>query len=129
MGSGVPREPFRLSRVVDKLVNVRIFFVHLDELRTLFKRFFERHFRGVGDEFGDVADERERNTERASAVANREFRRHRAENAQLRDFFRAVMFLHVVDDLAATALLEVDIDIGRLKTVFVEETFEKEVEF
>ena len=48
----------------------------------------------------------------------------RAEGHDLGDAFVAVLLAHVVDDLAATALVEVDVEVGHGDAVGVEETLE-----
>ena len=126
--SGAPRQAFRLLRVVDEFANLGVFFVKFDEFGTLVERLFDRHFRRVRNELCNGVDVGQGQAERASDVANRHFRRHRAENAELRDLFRPVVFLNVVDDFAAPRLFEVDVDIRRLDAVFVQKPFEEEVE-
>ena len=48
----------------------------------------------------------------------------RAERRNLGDAFVAVLLAHVVDDFAASTLVEVDVEVGHGDTVGVEETFE-----
>ena len=78
----------------------------------------------IGDEVVDVGD---RQAQRAADVANGGPGGQRAERADLRDVLLAVLLLHVVDDVAAAVLAEVDVDIGRFLAALVEEPLEQQV--
>ena len=61
-------------------------------------------------------------------VAEDGLRAHGAVGDDVGDGFLAVFFPHVIDDLGAAGLAEVDIDVGRGDALGVEETFEEEAE-
>ena len=61
-------------------------------------------------------------------VADDGLRLHRPERDDLRDVLAAVLARDVVDDLAAAALAEVDVDVGQRDALGVEEALEDQVE-
>src|SRR5262249_48054545 len=70
-----------------------------------------------------------RDRQRPADVADDRLGGHRAERADLRDVSLAVLLPHVVDDLVAPLLAQVDVDVGRLVTAGVEEPLEQEIVF
>ena len=81
----------------------------------------------AGIELGDLVDPRQRDVQRPADVLERRLGRHRAERADLRHVRRAVLLADVLDDLVAPLLAEVDVDVGRLGAVRVEEPLEEQV--
>ena len=55
-------------------------------------------------------------------------RAHRAVGDDVGNAALAVFFPHIVDDLGAAALAEVDIDVGRADAFRIEEAFEQQAE-
>ena len=62
-------------------------------------------------------------------VAHDGARLHRAERDDLGDVLAAVLLRHVLDDLAAAPLAEVDVDVGQRHALGIEEALEDEVVF
>ena len=69
----------------------------------------------------------ERHAEDTAHVLDRGPGRHRAEGGDLGNALFAVLLLDVLDDLFAAVLAEVDVDIGRLGAVGIEEALEEQV--
>src|SRR4030095_4487119 len=69
----------------------------------------------------------QRHPEHAPQVLDRSAGEKRAERPDLGDVFLAVFFLDVADDLAATILAEIDVDIGRLFAIEIEKPLEQKV--
>jgi len=75
----------------------------------------------------EISLTRGRNPQRAAHVLDRGPRRQRAEGADLGDVLFAVLLLHVVNDLAAALLAEVDVNIRRFLAAFVQEPLEQQI--
>ena len=63
----------------------------------------------------------------AGDVADDGSRLHRAEGDDLRDVLAAVLARDVLDDLAAAAFAEVDVDVGQRHALGIEEALEDQV--
>ena len=87
----------------------------------------ERHVERRRDLLGDAIDVGVGHVEHAADVADHRLGLHRAEGDDLRDVLAAVLAGDVVDDLAAAALAEVDVDIGQRHALGVEEALEQQV--
>ena len=90
-------------------------------------RLVERHVERGRNQLGDLVGVGQRHVERAADVAHRRLRLHRPERDDLRDVLAAVLARDVLDDLAAAALAEVDVDIGQRHALGVEEALEDQV--
>ena len=122
--------PSSLQRDVDHVSDLRVLVVFALEVRARHRlrqigrdRSFHRH------ELAHLIDAIERYAEHAADVLHRGLRGQRAEGADLRHRFDTVLPLHVVDDLIAPVLAEVDVDVGRFAAVRVEEALEEQVVF
>ncbi len=91
------------------------------------ERLLQRHVERGRDLLGDAVDFRVRHVHGAADVAHHGLGLHRAEGDDLRDVLAAVLPGDVVDDLAAAALAEVDVDIGQRHALGVEEALEQQV--
>ena len=76
---------------------------------------------------GDLVGVGVRDVHDARDVAHDGARLHRPEGDDLRDVLAAVLARDVVDDLAAAALAEVDVDVGQRHALGIEEALEDEV--
>ena len=95
---------------------------------ALLQRLVERHVERRRDELGDPVGLGERHVQHARHVPDHRLRLHRAEGDDLRDVLAAVLARHVLDDLAAPPLAEVDVDVGQRHALGVQEALEDEVE-
>ena len=98
------------------------------EAGALLERLVQRHVERRRDQLGDLVDVGERHVEDAADVADHGLRLHRPEGDDLGDVLAAVLAGDVVDDLAAAALAEVDVDIRQRDALGVEEALEDQVE-
>ena len=80
------------------------------------------------DHFRDAVCLAVGNTHDAGNITKHGLRAHGAVSDDVGDGFLAVFFPHIVDDLGAARLAEVDIDVGRGDALGVEETLEEEAE-
>ena len=78
---------------------------------------------------GQPIDALQRHVEHPADVLDGGLGRHRAEGGDLGDARLAVLLPDVGDHLLAAVLAEVDVDVGRLAAVRVEEALEQQVVF
>ena len=114
---GEVEQPLDLGVVVGQLLQRRLFL----------ERVLERDVEPLGDQLVDLLDPGQRDVHRPADVLDRRLGLERAEGADLRDVGVAVLVPDVVDDLVPALLAEVDVDVGRLGAVGVEEPFEQQV--
>ena len=124
----VPRHPLERRPMSRQLLHLRVAALQLLEARALLERLVERHVERRRDQLGDLVDVGERHVEHAPDVAHHGLRLHRPEGDDLGDVLAAVLARDVVDDLAAAALAEVDVDVGQRDALGVEEALEEQVE-
>ncbi len=89
--------------------------------------FAERHVERRRDRLGDAVGVGVRDVHHPRHVAHHRPRLHRPEGDDLRDVLAAVLPGDVLDDLAAAALAEVDVDVGQRDALGVEEALEDQV--
>ncbi len=80
------------------------------------------------DELADLVGLRERDVEDARRVLDGSSGGHRPERGDVRHALLAVLLPHVVDDLAAPHVGEVDVEVGHRDTLGVEEALEEQAE-
>ena len=78
------------------------------------------------DQLGNAVAKAVRQVEHATHVAHHGARLQRAEGGDLRYRFRAVFLLHVLDDLVAAVLAEVDVEVGHRHPLGIQEPLEQE---
>ena len=125
---GVARHPLEAPADVEDLLHLRVLGRHVLEDRVLVERLVQRHVERGRDLLGDAVDVGVRHVQRAADVAHDGLRLHRAEGDDLRDVLAAVLAGDVVDDFAAAALAEVDVDVGHRHALGIQEALEDEVE-
>lgn len=91
------------------------------------ERFTKGNAQRVGHHGDDRVDSWYREPQHQAHVADRGPRRQRAEGADLGHVFVAIFVLDVLDNLAATILAKIDINIGRLEPVDVQKPLEQQV--
>src|SRR5208337_2249237 len=97
------------------------------ELRRFLEGDFEFDAERGGDELGEAIDFTVRNVHGATDIFDGGFGRHGAKGDDLGDIFAAVFLGDVLDELAAAAHAEVDVDIGHGNAFRIEETFEEKI--
>ncbi len=97
------------------------------ELRRRRDRLVELDPELVRDRLGDPVDLAVRVPQHSTDVPDGRPRQHRAEGDDLGDVVLAVLAPDVGDDLLATSVLEVDVDVGHRHPVGVEESLEREL--
>ena len=116
-------------RQVQQLADFGVRLVQLPQVVALFQGFGEGDFQFLGHQGDDGVDARDRQAQGAAHVADRRPGGQGPERADLGDVLHAVLFLDVLDHLAATLLAEVDVDVGRLAAALVQESLEEQVVF
>ncbi len=86
----------------------------------------QRHVQRVRHEPRHAVDVAVAHAERAAGVADRRLRAHGAEGDDLRDAVVAVLLGDVADHLVAPVVRDVEVDVGRLLAVDVQEALEDE---
>ena len=84
-------------------------------------------FEPGGDQLVDLLDAGQRDVQHPADVLDRRLGLERAEGADLGDVGVAVLVPDVLDHLVAALLAEVDVDVGRLGAIGVEEPLEEQV--
>ena len=123
---GVPRDALEHERVLEQprvgLAALR----QVLEIRRQLERPLQRHPEPVGHQTRHPVHVREGDPQRPAHVAHHALRAHGPEGDDLRDVRLAVLLLHVLDDLAAPEVVEVDVDIGHRHALGVQEALEDE---
>ncbi len=121
----VARKAFQTQRDLQHIIYARIF-PRLGEARFLLDGVSQRNIQHVGDELGELVHVRVRYFEHAAHVFNRRARAERVEGDDLRHLLAAVFFGDVVDHFAAPVHAEIDVDIGQVDALRIEEAFEQQ---
>ena len=132
--AGLPDQALDAAGGVDDLLDVRVGVVQRAHLAGFAvplvvvvedagQRDVLAHHRGR-HRLGDPVADRVREAQHPGRVLDRGLGLDRAERGDLRDLVLAPPLGHVADDLAAPALVEVDVDIGHRDALGVEEPFE-----
>ncbi len=125
----VPRGPFEPLCEVEKLVDLGVFVGHPLQRGLFLQRLLDRDVQPGRDQLVDLINPCQRDVQRPADVLDRGLGCHRAEGADLRHVGFAVLLADVLDDLVPPLLAEVDVDVGRLGAVRVEEPLEQQVVF
>ena len=94
--------------------------------RLSLERSLERDVHHRRHQLGQPVDIRQGHVEHAPHVADRGSRRHGPEGDDLRHPVAPVLLLHVREHAVATPVVEVDVDVGHLHALAVEEALEDE---
>ena len=121
---GVAGHALQLAGDVDELVDARVALVHLAEGRGDLERLVERDAELGGDGLGDAVHLAVAVAHDPAHVAHGGAGEHRAEGDDLGHVVLPVLAGHVVDDLVAAVVLEVDVDVRHRHAVGVEEALE-----
>src|SRR5690625_1416061 len=128
MDAGVARRTLEYLRVMEELLDLRIgLLLQRSELRHLIRRLLKRNTWPIRDELRDPVGLAERQVEHARHIPYDRLRAHRSKRDDLAYVVAAVLLDHVVDDLRAATVVEVDVDIRHRHAFRVEEAFEEEV--
>ncbi len=111
----------------EQFLDALVLLLHLAERGILLERLVERHVERGGHGLGDLVGVGVRDVHDARDVAHDRPCFHRPEGDDLRHVLASVLARHVVDDLAAPALAEVDVDVGQRHALGIEEALEDEV--
>ncbi len=123
------------ERRVHDAFGLRVAVVGIAELRVVAKRHLEvgqglvligPAVDALGNELRDLVRDRIRVAEHAAGVADGRARLHRRVRDDLRDAVLAVLLPHVLDHFESPLVVEVDVDIGHLGALGVEEPLEQQ---
>ena len=124
---GVARQALQLAGVLDQLSLLAGGLRHLLQLRHLLNRLVEGDLQLPRDQLGDAVHLAEGQAQDPPHVADHRLGAHRAEGDHLGDVLLAVLLDHVAHDLVPARVGEVDVDVGRLDALGVEEALEEQV--
>ena len=110
-----------------ELADLGVGVVQLLQLVALRQGRLDGDLQFVGHHGHHGVDPRDGHAQGPAHVADGRPRRQRAEGADLGHVLHAVLFLDVLDHLAAALLAEVDVDIGRLPPALVQEPLEQQI--
>ena len=119
--------PFEPPGEIEQPADLGVFLGQPPQRRLFLERVLERDVQPRGDQLVDLLDPGQRDVQRPADVLDRRLGLHRAEGADLGDVGVAVLLADVLDDLVPPLLAEVDVDVGRLGAVRVEEPLEEQV--
>ena len=125
--AGVPRRALEPLGEPDQPLDLGVLLDHRPQGRLFLEGLLERDVQPGRDQLVDLLDPRQRNVQHPAHVLDRRLGLHRAEGADLGHVGVAVLLPDVLDDLVAPLLAEVDVDVGRLGAIGVEEPLEQEV--
>jgi hypothetical protein len=113
MDGRMPRHALQSSGDRKQFLHPGIVLLEILERLALLERLVERHVQGRRNLLRHLVHVGERHLQHAPDVAHDCLRLHRSEGDDLRDVLAAVLSRDVLDDLAAPALAEIDVDIGQ----------------
>ena len=122
----VAADPLQPLRVVDDVLRPVLVVVEVFQLAALRECSVERDVHHLRHQLREPVDVREGHVEHATHVADRRPRRHGTEGDDLRDAIATVLLLHVREHAIPSPVVEVDVDVGHLHALAVEEPLEDE---
>ena len=130
MGRGVAVKPFELQRHIHQAANLGLVLAHLLQQRLAVDGVFKRHRIGrvVRHQFADAVDLAIGKSEYAADVAQDGAGLQLSEGDDLRHAVVAVFILDVANDLVATVLTEVDVEVRHGDAFGIQEPFEQQIE-
>ncbi len=129
MGADVAGQALELASQVEQLADVGVGLVKFRQVLALLDCLIERNAERRRHHRRELVDTGQRHAEGAADILDGGPGGHGVEGADLGDHLLAVLLLDVTDDLAAAILAEVDVDIGSLFAVKVQEPLEQQVVF
>ncbi len=123
-------QPLELLRDVEGARYHGIFVADACSFGSLVDRRRQRHRRGriLRHQLGQLVDLPVRHLQHAADVAHHAARLQRSERDDLRDLIAAVALLHVVDDLVAPVLAEIDVEVRHRHAFGIEKALEQQPE-
>ena len=125
--AGVPRRAFEPPGKPDQAIDLGVLLDHRPQGRLFLEGLVDRDVQPGRDQLVDLLDPRQRNVQHPAHVLDGRLGLHRAERADLGHVRVAVLLADILDDLVPPFLAEVDIDVGGLGAIGVEEPLEQEV--
>ena len=128
MGAGMAIQPLELQRDLHQPAHRLVAGAHLLQPLLAVDRLTQRHRLGriVRDQFADLVDHEEWQTQHAADVAHRRARLQLAEGDDLRHPVAAIFAAHIGDHLVATVLAEIDVEIRHRHALRVQEPLEQQ---
>ena len=105
---------------------MRIFLSFFSKTGLHFKSIFKRDIENIRNQFCDSIHFAVGNIERTPNVSDHAFGHHFSEGADLRDFVFSILLCHVFNNLTASFLAEVDVNIRHTDSVRIKKTFKKQ---
>ena len=127
VGADVAVHPLEPAGEVEQPRDLGVLVGQPPQGRLFLEGVLERDVEPRGDQLVDLLDPGQRDVQRPADVLDRRLGLERAEGADLGDVGVAVLLPDVLDDLVPPLLAEVDVDVGRLGAVGVEEPLEEQV--
>ena len=127
MDRRVPGHAFEPLRDDEQLADPLVLLLHVLQRRALFERLGQGHVERRRHRLGDAVGVGVGDVHDARHVTHHRPRLHRPEGDDLRDVGAAVLLGDVLDDFAAAALAEVDVDVGQRHALGIEEALEDQV--
>ena len=119
--------PFEPPGEIEQPRDLGVFLGHPPQGRLFLDGLVERDVEPAGHQLVDLLDPGQRDVQRPADVLDRRLGLERAEGADLGDVGVAVLLPDVLDHLVAALLAQVDVDVGRLGAIGVEEPLEEQV--
>ncbi len=127
MHGSVAGEVFEDESDVDYLARDLFGLIGLLEFRGLLEGFGQIHFQLVRNHFGKAVTVAIAQTHDARDIADDGLGAHGAEGDDLRDRVASVFLADIFDDLRASIIGKVDVDIGRVDAFGIEEALEEQI--
>ena len=125
---GAAGEALQEGGVLPEFLGIAVRLQDLLQLGILFDGLFEVDVEFRWDHFGQLVGVAVSPTQDAGDVANDALGTHGAVGDDVADSAFAVFLAHILDDLSAAALAEVDVHVRRADAFGIQEAFEDEVE-
>ena len=119
------RQSFEIAREVDEPFCLIALLIDASKILRFCQCAIERDAELRRHSLRHTIDARIRHFESATDIADRALRRHCAESDDLRHVISPIAAFHIVDDLLAADVAEIDIDIRHRHTFRVQESLKK----
>lgn len=128
MRAGISGKPFQVKAVVDQGAYRRIRLVEVFEFLRAVQRLLQRDARAARHHLCDLVHFAKGQIHDTADITDDGTRRERAEGDDLRHLLSAVLLCEIGDDLPASAIAEVGIDIRHGDSLRIQEAFKEKVE-
>ena len=128
MRAGISGKPFKIETVVDQCVHRRIRLVEVFEFLRAVQRLLQRDARAARHHLCDLVHFAKGQIHDTADITDDGTRRKRTEGDDLRHLLGAVLLCEIGDDLPASAIAEVGIDIRHGDSLRIQEAFKEKVE-